>query len=59
VIRLGTCEVTRRGMKEGEMAKIAELIKRTVFDRENPEIIKREIVKLCSDFQDIEYCFKL
>ncbi|MEM2250136.1 MAG: hypothetical protein QXP16_05495 [Candidatus Bathyarchaeia archaeon] len=58
VIRLGTCEVTRRGMKEGEMAKIAELIKRTVFDRENPEIIKREVIKLCSEFQSIEYCFK-
>ncbi|MEM3613322.1 MAG: serine hydroxymethyltransferase, partial [Candidatus Bathyarchaeia archaeon] len=58
VIRLGTCEVTRRGMKEEEMAKIAELIKRTVFDRENPKIIRREVVKLCSEFQSIEYCFK-
>jgi len=58
VIRLGTCEVTRRGMKEGEMAKIAELIKRTVLDKENPETVKREVVKLCSEFQNIEYCFK-
>ncbi|MEM1564145.1 MAG: hypothetical protein QW161_05690 [Candidatus Bathyarchaeia archaeon] len=58
VIRLGTCEVTRRGMKEEEMAKIAELIKRTVLDGENPEIIKREVARLCSEFQDIEYCFK-
>jgi glycine hydroxymethyltransferase len=58
VIRLGTCEVTRRGMKEGEMAKIAELIKRTVLDRENPEKIKLEVTRLCSEFQDIQYCFK-
>jgi glycine hydroxymethyltransferase len=58
VVRLGTCEVTRRGMKEGEMAKIAELIKRTVLDKENPENVKREVVKLCSEFQIIEYCFK-
>jgi glycine hydroxymethyltransferase len=58
VVRLGTCEVTRRGMKEGEMAKIAELIKRTVLDKENPENVKREVVKLCSEFQNIEYCFK-
>jgi len=58
VVRLGTCEVTRRGMKEGEMAKIAELIKRTVLDKENPETVKREVVKLCSEFQNIEYCFK-
>jgi len=58
VIRLGTCEVTRRGMKEGEMAKIAELIKRAVLDEENPETIKREVAKLCSEFQSIQYCFK-
>jgi glycine hydroxymethyltransferase len=58
VIRLGTCEVTRRGMKEGEMAKIAELIKKTVLDGENPETIKRKVTRLCSGFQDIQYCFK-
>jgi glycine hydroxymethyltransferase len=58
VIRIGTCEVTRRGMKEEEMAKIAELIKRTVLDRENPEVIKKEVAKLCSEFQKVEYCFK-
>lgn len=58
VIRMGTCEVTRRGMKEEEMAKIAELIKRTVLDGENPEVIKKEVAKLCSEFQKVEYCFK-
>jgi glycine hydroxymethyltransferase len=58
VIRIGTCEITRRGMKEGEMAKIAELIKRTVLDGENPEKIKGEVTRLCSEFQDIQYCFK-
>ncbi len=58
VIRIGTCEVTRRGMKEEEMAKIAELIKRTVLDGENPEVIKKEVAKLCSEFQKVEYCFK-
>jgi len=58
VIRIGTCEITRRGMREGEMAKIAELIKRTVLDGENPEKIKGEVARLCSEFQDIQYCFK-
>jgi len=40
-VRLGTCEVTRRGMKKGEMDKIAELIKRTVLDEENSETVKK------------------
>ncbi|MEM2521832.1 MAG: hypothetical protein QXW82_01605 [Candidatus Bathyarchaeia archaeon] len=56
-IRIGTCEVTRRGMKEMEMLRIAELIKRTV-DGENPEAIKKEVTKLCHNFQKIEYCFE-
>lgn len=56
-IRIGTCEVTRRGMKEEEMLKIAELIKRTV-DEEKPEVLKKEVAKLCNNFQKIEYCFE-
>lgn len=56
-IRIGTCEVTRRGMKETEMLRIAELIKRTV-DGEDPEVIRKEVVRFCLDFHKIEYCFK-
>ncbi|MEM2561540.1 MAG: hypothetical protein QXT06_04310 [Candidatus Bathyarchaeia archaeon] len=55
-VRIGRCEVTRRGMKTPEMLKIAELIKRAV-DGENPENIKREVSKLCYEFRDIKYCF--
>jgi len=58
VVRLGTCEVTRRGMKETEMLRIAELIKRTLIDDENPERIKKDVRKLSAEFQEIEYCFK-
>jgi glycine hydroxymethyltransferase len=58
VIRVGTCEVTRRGMKEGEMEKIAELMRRVVLDGENPEAVKRDVLKLCSEFQTIGYCFR-
>ncbi len=58
VIRIGTCEVTRRGMKEREMLQIAELIKRTIIDREQPEEIRKDVAKLCDEFQRIEYCFK-
>jgi len=57
-VRIGTCEVTRRGMNEKEMAKIAELIKRTIVDEEQPENIKKDVAKLCAEFQKVEYCFE-
>jgi len=57
-VRIGTCEVTRRGMKEGDMLKISELIKRTVIDGEQTENIKKEVAKLCAEFQEIEYSFE-
>jgi glycine hydroxymethyltransferase len=58
VIRIGTCEVTRRGMKEAEMLKIAELIKRTLLDDESPEKVSKEVARLSAEFQKVEYCFE-
>ena len=58
VIRIGTDEITRRGMKQPEMTKIAELLKRTVKDEGNPENIKKEIAKLNRQFQETQYCFE-
>jgi glycine hydroxymethyltransferase len=56
-IRFGTCEVTRRGMKEAEMLEIAGLIKRIIIDVENPETVKKDVAKLTSEFQKADYCF--
>ncbi len=56
-IRVGTCEVTRRGMKENEMLRIAELIKRTIIDREKPDNIRKDVARLCREFPKAEYCF--
>jgi glycine hydroxymethyltransferase len=58
VVRIGTCEVTRRGMKENGMLKIAELIKKTVVDEERPENIKKDVARLSADFRKVEYCFE-
>jgi glycine hydroxymethyltransferase len=57
VIRVGTCEVTRRGMKEADMLRIAELLRRVVIDEEKPEAVKNDVTKLCNEFQKVEYCF--
>lgn len=57
-VRLGACEITRRGMKQEEMVKIAEFIKRVIKDREQPSRIKHEVTKFVKEFRDIKYCFK-
>jgi glycine hydroxymethyltransferase len=56
-VRLGTCEVTRRGMKEAEMMQIAQFIKQVVIDRQSPAEVASAVKSLAKDFQEAEYCF--
>ncbi|MBW9140966.1 MAG: serine hydroxymethyltransferase [Candidatus Aramenus sp.] len=57
-IRIGVQEMTRYGMKEGEMEEIAELMKQTV-EGKNPEEIKRKVLELRSKFLDVKYTFNV
>lgn len=54
-IRLGSQEMTRWGMKESEMAEIAQLMKKALIDSKN---VKEEVMGLKKQFNEIEYCFK-
>ena len=56
-VRLGTCEATRRGMKEKEIQEIAVLMKRVIMDKEKPSKVKKDSIKLAGEFQKIAYCF--
>ncbi len=56
-IRLGTQELTRLGMKEGEMEQIAEFIKRIAIDNEPPEKVKKDVEDLRKDFTKVHYSF--
>ena len=56
-VRLGTCETTRRGMKEREIQEIATLMKRVIIDREKPSKVKKDSIKLAGEFQKVAYCF--
>ena len=57
-VRLGVCEMTRRGMKQGEMMRTAEFIKRAIKDNEQPSKIRPEIIEFVKEFQEIGYCFR-
>jgi len=55
-VRLGSQEVTRRGMKQPQMQEIATLIARRL-EGERVRTIKKEVHQLTSKFDQVEYCF--
>jgi glycine hydroxymethyltransferase len=55
-LRISVQEVTRQGMEEDEMRKIAELIKRSA-DGESPEVMRGEVERLVTPFRQLKYCF--
>jgi glycine hydroxymethyltransferase len=57
-IRLGASEVTRLGMKEGEMAEIAEFLKRAIIDGEAPESVAKDVKEFRRNFQRVHYAFE-
>ncbi len=57
-VRLGSQEVTRRGMKEHEMKEIADLITDVLLNREKPEKVKPKVHILVQQFRGIQYCFE-
>ncbi|HLJ21875.1 MAG TPA: aminotransferase class I/II-fold pyridoxal phosphate-dependent enzyme, partial [Stellaceae bacterium] len=57
-LRMGTIEVTRLGMREGEMEAIAELIARVLLKQEDPERVKPDALALRRGFQTLYYCFE-
>lgn len=53
-IRIGTQEVTRRGLKEKEMDEVAEFIKRVAMDQED---IKDEVTEFMNQYTTVHYAF--
>jgi len=55
-IRLGSQELTRLGMREGQMGEVAALIAR-VAKGEAPETVAQDVRTLRSGFQTVHYCY--
>ena len=56
-IRIGVKEITRLGMKESEMTKWQNFIKRVVIDKEDPNNIKRDVTEFKKQYQKLHYVF--
>jgi glycine hydroxymethyltransferase len=56
-VRLGTPEVTRVGMREKEMDRIAELFDGLLHQHKSGEEIAREAAELKHEFTTLKYCF--
>lgn len=56
-VRIGTPEVTRKGMQEWEMKEIANFFRRALIDREDPEVLKREVEAFSRRFIGCEYAY--
>jgi glycine hydroxymethyltransferase len=56
-LRIGVQEMTRFGMKENEMKKIAQFIKEVLVDKKSTEAVKKEVIKFRRNFKKLKYCF--
>ena len=53
-IRIGVREMTRFGMREGEMDRIAELIKEPIVEKRS---VKDAVNRFRSQYQEVTYSF--
>jgi glycine hydroxymethyltransferase len=56
-LRIGTTEVTRLGLREPEMARIAEFVAAVLIEARDPAAVRRDVVDFRSAYQTVGYCF--
>ena len=56
-MRLGTPEVTRLGMKEKEMDRVAELFHQLLHQGRPTAEVRQAAADLKKDFRTLQYCF--
>lgn len=56
-LRIGTTEVTRLGLREPEMERIAEFVAAVLIEARDPAAVRRDVVDFRSAYQTVGYCF--
>src|SRR5206468_480525 len=57
-VRVGTQELTRLGMREGQMSEVADLMARVAIKREDPTGVAKDVEELRREFNTVHYCFQ-
>ncbi|MEM2660177.1 MAG: serine hydroxymethyltransferase, partial [Nitrososphaeria archaeon] len=57
-LRFGVSEVTRLGMKEGEMEEIAGFISDIIVKDKDIEEVKKKVIEFRKEFQKVHFCFE-
>ncbi len=57
-VRLGSQEVTRRGMKQVQMQEIAGFITKVLTEEEKPDKVKQAVHSLVQQFESVHYVFE-
>jgi glycine hydroxymethyltransferase len=58
-VRIGATEVTRWGMKEGEMEAIAGYIADVLHGRRPADAVRKDVIALRRSFPSLQYCYPL
>jgi glycine hydroxymethyltransferase len=56
-VRIGVQELTRQGMKEADMGRVATFMQRAVFGSQSSKQLRSEIEVFVAEFQDVHFSF--
>jgi len=58
-IRIGTQEMTRFGMKEGDFKELARLMRKVVIEGKDPKEVKKEVIEFRRNFLEVKYGYDI
>lgn len=56
-LRLGVQELTRWGMDESDMERVADFYERVILDEEDPGKVKDDVISFVDEFSEVKYAF--
>ncbi len=57
-LRIGFQDVTRRGMSEGDIKHLCDLVLAVIKGKRKPDDVKKDVTSLKKEFSKVNYCFQ-